>query len=175
MSATGREDAVTVRAVTREVGVAPQSFYLHFENLDSLLWEVYTREFSRLSEALAEAAGTPLPPRGRLDAVCRAYCKFALDHPASYRLMFSAGQPAHAWAGELPGTTAFVILRDAVAACTPSIDEAGAAEMASLLWAGLHGLVALRNDRPAFPWAPLGDLVEKLVTALLSARPDGGQ
>ena len=53
----------------------------------------------------------------------------------------------------------------------PPQDEAGLTKTASLLWAGLHGLVSLRNDRPAFPWAPLQTLVSDLLEALLAPTP----
>ncbi len=170
MATGGREDVVTVRAVTREVGVAPQSFYLHFDGVDSLLWDVYAREFSALTERLAAAAGPPRAARARLDAVCRAYCQFAVERPAAYRLMFSlTGRPAHSWDGNLPGMAAFEILRQSVAACTPTRHQASATQTASLLWAALHGLVGLRNDRPAFPWASLDSLITELLVALLPA------
>ena len=172
MAASGREDQVTVRAVARSVGVAPQSFYLHFATVDRLLWEVYTREFDTLTDRLAAAARSKRAPRSRLDAVCRAYCQFALDRPAAYRLMFSlTGEPDHTWDGKLPGAAAFATLRESVAACSPLQDEGGLTKTTSLLWAGLHGLVSLRNDRPAFPWAPLPTLVSDLLEALLPAPP----
>jgi AcrR family transcriptional regulator len=37
-------DQVTVRAIARQAGVAPQSFYPHFATIDELLWDVYARE-----------------------------------------------------------------------------------------------------------------------------------
>ncbi|MGW4089194.1 hypothetical protein [Nocardia sp. NPDC004750] len=38
------------------------------------------------------------------------------------------------------------------------------------LWAALHGLVLLRQDRPSFPWPDLDVLLDTLVTAHLAAR-----
>jgi hypothetical protein len=68
--------------------------------------------------------------------------------------MFSlTGQPNHAWDGKLPGCTAFEVIQDAVAACHPAQTKTATAKTTSLLWAALQGLVVLRNDRPAFPWA----------------------
>jgi AcrR family transcriptional regulator len=49
MATQGREDQIGVRSVTREVGVAPQSLYLHFSGVDELLWEVYCREYGELA------------------------------------------------------------------------------------------------------------------------------
>ncbi|MFE3027794.1 hypothetical protein [Nocardia tengchongensis] len=38
---------------------------------------------------------------------------------------------------------------------------------APCLWAGMHGLITLRQDRAGFPWLPLDRLVETLVRAHL--------
>ena len=68
--------------------------------------------------------------------------------------MFSlTGQPNHAWDGKLPGYPAFEVIQDAVAAACPRPSQDSHRQAHSLLWAALHGLVVLRNDRPAFPWA----------------------
>ncbi|MGW2661078.1 hypothetical protein ACWCW7_08945 [Nocardia tengchongensis] len=38
---------------------------------------------------------------------------------------------------------------------------------AQCLWAGMDGLITLRQDRPSSPWLPLDRLVEALVRAHL--------
>lgn len=165
---SGREDAVTVRAVTRAVGSAPQSFYLHFPTVDALLWELYAREFASLTARLTEAAASSAGPRHRLEAVCRAYCAFAAEQPSAYRLMFSVtGRTDLDWGGQLPGIAAFRVLEDAVRACQPDRDPGQVTETASLLWAALHGLAGLRHDRPAFGWAPLDTQLATLTAALV--------
>src|ERR1700734_11360 len=68
------ESEVSIRAVTRAAGTAPQSFYLQFANLDELLYEVYALEFDSLRQALVQAAGGAASPAAALRAMCRAYC-----------------------------------------------------------------------------------------------------
>jgi AcrR family transcriptional regulator len=82
MAADGRDDQVTVRAVARQAGVAPQSFYLHFATIDELLWDVYAREYATLTERSTSAAHTARDPYRRLFAGCQAYCQFTLEHPS---------------------------------------------------------------------------------------------
>jgi AcrR family transcriptional regulator len=82
MAADGREDQVTVRAVARQAGVAPQSFYLHFDTIDELLSDVCAREYATLTERLTGAAHTARDPYRRLIAVCQAYYQFALEPPS---------------------------------------------------------------------------------------------
>lgn len=168
MEATGREEQVSVRAVAREVGIAPQSFYLHFATVEELLWEVYVRTSAALAERLEAAARSSRAPRRRLEAVSLAYCRFALERPTAYRLMVAVtGQPDHESDSELPGVAAFQILQTSISACAPDLGARETVRIASLLWAGLHGLAGLRHDRPALAWAPLNRLVKDLIAALV--------
>jgi AcrR family transcriptional regulator len=154
---------VSIRAVTREAGAAPQSFYLQFASLDEFLYAVYAAGYERLRQAMAHAASQARDPQARLVAVCTAYCQFAQAQPGRYRALTEVrGQPHHPEWDErvLPGAPAFAVLRDtvaqAVAAAGSSADPFLAA---STLWAALHGLVTLRVSRPAFPWPPLADMI----------------
>ena len=40
--------------------------------------------------------------------------------------------------------------------------------LASLIWTAEHGLVLARMSRPVFPWAPIDDLVDEMVTRLMA-------
>ena len=164
------ESDVSIRAVTRTAGAAPQSFYLQFADLDELLYAVYALEFEDLRQAMASAAGTAPAPLAALLAVCNAYCDYARAHPGRYRLLTGTrGQVHEAWNGQpLPGTPAFALLQEAVAAVlTEQQADTDPFLAASTLWACLHGLVTLRASRPAFPWPPIENMVTMLVTHLL--------
>ena len=168
LSTAQREAEISIRAVTREAGAAPQSFYLQFASLDELLYVVYELEYDELRQVLASAAGGERDPQASLLAVCAAYCKFGQEHPARYRALTEVrGQPRHdGWAGRpLPGAPAFAVLLDAV---TRAAAAAGSAAdpflAAATLWAALHGVVSLRASRPAFAWPPLADMVTTLAT-----------
>jgi AcrR family transcriptional regulator len=50
------ESDISIRAVTRAAGAAPQSFYLQFASIDELLFHVYALEFDSLRQALVRAA-----------------------------------------------------------------------------------------------------------------------
>jgi AcrR family transcriptional regulator len=163
LSTAEREADVSIRAVTREAGAAPQSFYLQFASLDELLYAVYAIEYEQLRQVLAQAASSAADPDARLAAVCTAYCQYAQDQPGRYRALTAVrGQPRHQqWDGRpLPGAPAFAVLLDTV---DQALSAAGSSAdpflAASTLWAALHGLVTLRATRPAFPWPPLADMI----------------
>jgi AcrR family transcriptional regulator len=158
------EEALSLRAVTREAGVAPQSFYLHFPDKRALMRAVYEARFAELTAQMRAALAdldTAIVPTGRVGAVARAYCRFGMAHPGQYRVLFgTAGAPG--WDPEtLPGLTTFELLRDEVARCGVS----DADEVAVCLWVFLHGLVTLRVNRPSFPWPHIDHLIDRTVTA----------
>jgi AcrR family transcriptional regulator len=170
-----QESDVSIRAVTREAGAAPQSFYLQFANLDELLYAVYTVEYEGLRQAMARAADQAGDPQARLAAVCTAYCHYAQEQPGRYRALTGVrGQPHHQdWdARPLPGAPAFAVLHDTVAqALTAAGSSADPFLAASTLWAALHGLVTLRASRPAFPWPPLADMIASISGQTLHTPP----
>jgi AcrR family transcriptional regulator len=168
------ESDVSIRAVTRAAGAAPQSFYLQFASIDELLYEVYALEFDSLRQALvcaaegaAEgAAERATGPVAALRAMCRAYCDYAQAYPGRYRALTGVrGQLHEDWqAVQMPGMPAFMALQDAVAAAlTAAGRDTDPALAAATLWAGLHGLVTLRESRPAFPWPALDDMIAVLL------------
>jgi len=170
-----RESDVSIRAVTREAGAAPQSFYLQFANLDELLYAVYEIEYQGLAQAIDAAVGAAQDPLDRLRAACLAYCGFAEEQPGRYRALTSVrGQLLHeGWEGRpLPGAPTFALIRDTVAAALTSAGSTADPFLtASTLWASLHGLVTLRAGRPAFPWPPAEEMINSLTVQLLHAPP----
>jgi AcrR family transcriptional regulator len=153
------EAELSMRAVARAAGVAPQSVYLHFPDKQALMSAVYELRFGEFVEVLTKAGSRRRDPRSRLLAFATAYCAYADEFPGHYRVLFgTAGTPG--WEPEnMVGLTAFTMLREAFAECrTDHVDEA-----AALFWTGLHGVVTLRRDRPSFPWPPLPSLLRTLV------------
>jgi AcrR family transcriptional regulator len=160
---SGAESAITIRAVTRRAGIAPQSFYLQFPSLGSLLFEMYGTAFRSLHQALVSAAPDSATPTARLAAVSRAYIDFALENPGRYRaLMSSQGALHDDWdPAELPGAETFAFLHEAVGAAGDA-RSSGADEVhvrTTLLWTQLHGIAILMMDRPTFPWPSIDTLL----------------
>jgi AcrR family transcriptional regulator len=163
---------LTLRALAREVGITAPSVYLHFPSLDHLLAAVVQQAFADLTDATTAAARHVADPTEELRARCRAYCRFALEHPHLYQLMFQEDLPL-SFANDLestPGRRSFENLVSAVRRCLdsgacPTHDDPF--RLASLIWAGEHGLVLARISRPMFPWAAIDRLVDEMVTRLM--------
>jgi AcrR family transcriptional regulator len=168
-----KESDVSIRAVTRAAGTAPQSFYLQFANLDELLHEVYTLEFGLQREAVAAAMDSAPDPVAALRAVCRAYCDYAQRYPGRYRAMTGVRDRAHDARdpAQAPGMPTFAVAVRAVDAALAAAGRGGADPHAATasLWAWLHGVIVLRADRPVFPWPPLDDMLDTMVAQFLAA------
>lgn len=177
----GGEEKLTMRAIAREVGVAPPSIYLHFSDKADLVWAALSDKYDQLAIRMRDAdlaAGRErdvsddpaVRARRRLRAQLHAYLRFAAENPGHYRLMFEIRQPA-VDPGRVAGHPARVVgrsLREGVLAC----EDAGATlrlprrQLAHTLWSGLHGFVSLNR---ALAVDEAGDDVATWVDDLLDA------
>lgn len=87
-------EAMGLRCAARAAGVSAAAPYHHFGSKEGLLAAVAAEGFRRLARTQHQAAGGPtgaLAPRERINALGRAYVRFARQHPELYRLMFGRG------------------------------------------------------------------------------------
>lgn len=173
---TGDEQAVTLRAVARRVGIAAPSIYVHFADRQAILHAIAVEAFAELTAWLTEARDAVTgPAEARLRAVATAYLTFATQRPQRYRVMFdgvwnsraavAAGDLTPEQTAELGQDTLAVLagcLRDCVGEHSSTSDDPTADTVA--LWLGLHGLAHQRTAAPTFHW-PTG-IADRLVTAL---------
>ena len=168
------EEALTLRAIAREVGIAAPSIYAHFSGREEIIAAVIGDAFDELEAALTapaiEDVGDPVE---RLRAGCDAYLRFARERPQRYRLLFQNRRPLGFEAGveveQMVGYRAFSVLVGRIEACV----AAGRSRSddpfrdAIAVWVALHGYATLRASIPNFPWpADDGLLSEQFVTAL---------
>jgi AcrR family transcriptional regulator len=166
---------LSLRAVARAAGIAAPSVYLQFESKESLLRAVVDAHFAVFQQAIERGAAMGDDPAARLLAGCLAYCRYAEEHPGSYRVIFEMphSMMLRGEGDDPPGRAAFQVLVDGVAACI----AAGVARgddpfhVAADIWPALHGMVTLRRELPAFPWPPLDDQVQGVVGRLANLSP----
>jgi AcrR family transcriptional regulator len=177
LAAPAVEEPLSLRAVARQVGVVPQSVYLHFPDKTGLVWAVIERRYADLNRAIDAAeleAGDD--PSARLRALCLAYCGFGLEWPGHYALLFetrATGQLGVGFEGS-PGVATFARMRGAVQQCldAAAAPAGDAFAITTSLWLGLHGVVSLRRSKPGFPWPPVEVLVDRLLGGLVGLPPD---
>jgi AcrR family transcriptional regulator len=185
---TGDEQAVTLRAVARRVGISAPSIYGHFADRQAILFALARQAFAELTERLSaagaekgggEKGGAPAGDNGdavvRLHEVCAAYLEFAATRPQRYRVMFGglwnaadavAESAITAEEATTLGQEALQVITDALAGCVAAGRSSSTDPSADAvaLWLGLHGLAHQRAVIPHFPW-PTG-ITERLVDPL---------
>jgi AcrR family transcriptional regulator len=77
---------VSMRAVARKLGLAPNALYYYFRNRSALEAAVAAEGLRHLHSVLKKAAAGP-PGPGALRRMCHAYVRFARSHPALYAVM----------------------------------------------------------------------------------------
>lgn len=84
---------LSLRAMARAVGVSATAVYRHFPDKEALRGALAGAAYDRMGEAQRVAAAPFDNVLDQFQAMGRTYVRFALDHPALFRLMSS--MPPH--------------------------------------------------------------------------------
>ena len=158
---------LSLRAVARRAGVSPTAPYRHYADRDALLSAVAAQGYRELAAYLASAHPAPVTPDD-LAAVAVAYVRFALEHPALFRVMFV--EPCDPTSPERVDATAVIsgyvngIVRHAFPGADPDA-------LSTAVWALVHGLAFLHLDGKLDAASPdaVADRVRAAVNALMTA------
>ncbi|HEX2835109.1 MAG TPA: TetR/AcrR family transcriptional regulator [Thermoanaerobaculia bacterium] len=175
-------ESVTMRRIADRIEYSPTAIYFHFRDKEALLAELCDcdfREFAHGFTLIAQIAD----PVERLRAAGHAYVDFGLNHPSHYRLMFmtpketkanleSKGNPEEDAYAFLQG-----IVRELLAAGKLRDGFADVDLAAQVIWAGIHGVVALEIAKCKdewVAWRPIEErtkaTVEMIVNGLVKAE-----
>ena len=94
--ADGGPEALSLRAVAREVGVSVQALYHYFDSRDALLTDLVTDAFTALADAVREGGATGGTRAERLQGAALAYRRWALEHRPAFLLALGAPVPGYA-------------------------------------------------------------------------------
>lgn len=134
---------ISLRQIARDVGVSATAVYRHFPDKRALLVALAGAGIDKLGEAQRAAAESMGGGAGAFGATGRAYVRFALAHPALFRLIFTHLPPA----GEtvFGQSLAARLLYDKAAAATGG-DAQETRRLMVQAWAVVHGLAMLMLD-----------------------------
>ena len=139
-------EQLSLREVSRRLGVSHQAPYKHYASRDHLLAEVMRRCFESFARAL-DARSPHDDPHADLESLGRAYLGYAAAHPLEYRLMFGTPWPPAAEHPDLvrDAVHAFDVLRGVLrrlygsgAAMGTHVDL-----QAMFVWSTMHGLASI--------------------------------
>jgi AcrR family transcriptional regulator len=170
-------DELSLREVARRAGVSPAAPYHHFATRQELLAALAVEGFAMLAESMrsARAAVDEDDASERFYATGLGYIRFAVSHPAHFRLMFRPSLvPPAALHGDGAPADAFDVLLKAVDEVLEDrnirtrIDRRG---LVLVAWSLVHGAAELLLDGPfarGLPEleAPAQDIPELITRAL---------
>ena len=142
-------DGFTLRECARRAGVSHAAPAHHFGDANGLLTAVATSGYARLTQAMREGAAREKDRATALVAIGVAYVRFALMHPALFRLMFHSDRLDRSDdAFRAAGQAAFEVLSGRLAAVQGSgtaltPPETGREPTLLRAWAVVHGMATL--------------------------------
>ena len=174
--------AVTIRKVAERVEYSPPTIYEHFVSKEAMLLELMREGFRLLLADMQRATGALSDPKARVLALAQAYWEFAWKYPELYQVMHGLGgvpfctdkqNLAAAGIALADADTVFELTLGAISglAAPPGPSRADLEAAVMILWATLHGLVALTMaDRVDGGPACAALLLERAVRDFLAAH-----
>lgn len=164
------DEALSLRAVAREVSIAATSVYLHFPDRDALVLAAMRRCHEDLvgtGDAAAEAAADPATA---LRARILAQARWAGEHPGLYKVLHESkvhrrhGMP---FKEVMVARTTEAVQRCMDAGLAPAGD---AATVAIDLRTAVNGMLAQRINEPDLPWPPAEEQLDRFLAKLVGLR-----
>ena len=158
---------LSMREVARAAGVSHQAPYHYFEDRESIFASLAEEGFKLLALSLESDVATTEPAVDRVVRAGRTYVRFALDHPALFRIMF---RPDLVQTERFPevhacGERAFQTVPKLIEACIAEglPPEPSVQALIILAWSIPHGLACLMLDGPLATKIPDATVARELV------------
>ena len=165
---------ITVRAVSAAAGVSAGTLYSYFGSIEELMQSLWTEPVAEVNRRLEQTVDGIADPLERIRALLEAYVRFAGDQPEVFRgaVLFVRPATAPAPTTQPPDDLPFHrLLREAVedGQATDVVRQGDAATIAQVLWAGVHGAVALPINIDRFSLEAPAVLARGMIDALLTS------
>ncbi len=172
---TGGSETLSLRELSRELGVSNMAPRRHFANKQALLDALALEGFSRLSVALNRAVSDREQDFDtRMIKFARAYVRFAMKHSALIRLMFAAKHRAGAPAELIEASYRALAPGPATVAdgqASGAVVPGDPVRLAVVVFSAVEGLITISTDGQ-FEGVPLDRLTEEIVSQIiLGLRP----
>ncbi|HET6297810.1 MAG TPA: TetR/AcrR family transcriptional regulator [Kribbella sp.] len=169
------DQALSLRAVAREIGIATTSIYIHFADRDALVLASLQRAHSDLMDSVQRAAEEVADPVAKLRARTLVLGDWAYRHPGLYKVLHESTLNQR-----VDMSFKMVLGQQTTAAVRLCMDDglvpAGDAAETSLdLRAAVHGAVSMRVNEPDLPWPPLEEQVDRFLIKLVGVSPSALQ
>ncbi|WP_088239526.1 TetR/AcrR family transcriptional regulator [Calothrix rhizosoleniae] len=143
--------SLSLRGLARYIGVSHAAPYRHFPDKEALLAVVAEEGLLELTQDLTAAiGGLENQPLQQLETTGVAYIKYAIAHPAHYRVMFStySSEKTQYSSLEEASQQAFMVLENVIIEGQSQglIKSGESRQLAWVAWSLVHGLAMLLID-----------------------------
>ncbi|PCI76423.1 MAG: hypothetical protein COB20_10640 [SAR86 cluster bacterium] len=145
-------EMISLRALSKEVGVTPSAVYNHFADKSALILAIKIRIYQSFNNFFAENCKEIESPDKALIEMCLAYFHFSREFPSQFRFIFSSSIPIEWSTNEIVDVSCRCIVkaRGLVFAIHEKYQlhcsEEEVVNATLLIWSQLHGIVTLRNS-----------------------------
>ena len=168
----GDDEALSLRAVAREVGIAATSVYIHFSDRDELVFAALERCTADLLRDLdeAEASGGDDPVQ-RLRARLLFLGTWVQEYAGLYKVLHEStlNRRMHLVSKEQLAIRATAAVQACMDAGLAPADDAAA--VAFDLRSAVHGAVSIRINEPEADLPPLADQIDRFLVKLVGVSP----
>lgn len=167
------DEALSLRAVAREVSIAATSVYLHFPDRDALVLAAMRRCHEDLVRAGDEAEAQHQDPAAGLRARILAQAAWAQQHTGLYKVLHESkvhrrlGMP---FKQALVARTTTAVQRCMDAGAAPAGD---AATVALDLRTAVNGMLSQRINEPDLDWPPAAEQIDRFLAKLVGLAQVG--
>lgn len=162
---------ITMEGLAAQAGVSKALPYVHFDNADDVLVELYRRELQNFGERVDAAMAAESGPDGRLRAAIHAYFDVVSERGAILSLLTGPGSsvPTLAYGGQRPGHRFVerIYIREL------GVPEEAARINAAVLLGALHGAVDALARRDGSR-REIEETIVDLALGLAGERPHRG-
>ena len=166
----GDDEALSLRAVAREVSIAATSVYLHFPDRDALVLAAMQRCHEELVDAGDEADKAADDPAAGLRARILAQAAWAERHSGLYKVLHES--KVHRRLG-MPFKEIMVARTiDGVQRCMDAglATADDATTVAIDLRTAVNGMLSQRINEPDLPWPPAAEQLDRFLTKLVGLK-----
>lgn len=164
--------AVSARAVAQRAGVSVGKIYAHFGSLQGLMQSLWMEPIEAINAQLGEMADEIADPVQRLRALLNAYVEIALARPQLFRGAFLFVRPDTMPRPDrepLEGAPLASLLTSAIreGQALGVLKEGDPRKLAQLVWAGVHGCLALPVNLDRLDFIEPEGLAAQMIDILL--------
>lgn len=165
-------EAMTIRGVAKQAGLAPSVLYAYYPNRQTLLQSLWYEPVVTAVQEIIRVAGVTPDPLARIERMLAVYIEFARHNPEIYRGAFMFVRPGSMEkppVQDLEVLDLHRLLRTAIeeGQRAGQLQAGNAHELAQSLWAGVHGGLALPVSIEMFNFATPTDLAAKTLRLMI--------